>query len=226
VRGTARRFDANVRRSLGLSYLLYEPQHAGRKGERSPLVVFLHGMGERGYDLSKVTMHGPPLLAENGRAFPFFLAVPQCPADSSWFFQLDALRGLLADLVRRLPVDTSRICLTGLSMGGFGSWHMAVEYPHAFSAVVPICGGSALASGLDQRLGAMAHVPVWAFHGAKDNVVPIILQQVLVERLRAAGGTVQFTVYPDAEHDSWTATYANQQVYDWMLAQKNTDFRL
>jgi predicted peptidase len=226
VRGTARRFDAKVRRALGLSYLLYEPQAAGRKGESCPLVVFLHGMGERGDDLSRVAAQGPPLLAENGRAFPFFLVAPQCPAQSSWIFQLDALRGLLADLVRRLPVDTSRICLTGLSMGGFGTWHMAVEYPHAFSAVVPICGGSALASGMDQRLGAIAHVPVWAFHGAKDAVVPIILQQMLVEGLRAAGGTVQFTVYPDADHDSWTATYENQQVYDWMLAQKNTDFRL
>jgi predicted peptidase len=224
VRGAARRFQTKVRRTLGLSYLLYEPRPAGRKGERLPLVLFLHGMGERGADLSKVTVHGPPLLAEEGRPFPFYLAAPQCPADSSWFFQLEALRGLLEDLVRRLPVDSSRICLTGISMGGFGAWHMAVEYPHAFSAVVPICGGSALASGLDQRLGTIAHVPVWAFHGAKDDVVPIVLQKMLVDGLKAAGGNVQFTVYPDADHDSWTATYVNQQVYDWMLAQKNTDF--
>ena len=224
--GVARRFQAEVRRPLDLSYLLYEPGPTVQKGNRYPLVVFLHGMGERGSDLSRVTVHGPPLLAEKGRAFPFFLAAPQCPADTSWLFQLDALRGLVADLARRLPVDTSRICLTGLSMGGFGSWHLAVEYPHAFSAVVPICGGSALASGLDQRLASIAHLPVWAFHGAKDDVVPIILQQMLVDGLRAAGGNVQFTVYPDADHDSWTATYGNQQVYDWMLAQENKHFRI
>lgn len=226
MRGAACRFRTTVRRRAALSYLLYRPEPSGAAHGRLPLVLFLHGMGERGDDLAKVTVHGPPLLAENGRTFPFYLVAPQCPADSSWLFELDALRGLLKDLVRRHPVDTSRICLTGLSMGGFGSWHLAVENPRAFAAVVPVCGGYTLASGLDQRLGAIAHVPTWAFHGAKDDVVPLVLQQRLVDALRAVGGTVQFTVYPDADHDSWTRTYENQQVYDWMLEQKNPHFTL
>jgi predicted peptidase len=225
VIGASARFRRTLRRTAELSYLLYQPRAAAAE-KKAPLVLFLHGMGERGSDLSLVAVHGPPLLAEQGRTFPYWLAAPQCPARSSWFFQLDALRELLRDLVRRHPIDTSRIYLTGLSMGGFGSWHLAVENPKAFAAVLPICGGEALASGLEERLPTIAHVPVWAFHGAQDTVVPLILQQYLVDSLKKAGGSVRFTVYPEADHDSWTATYDDPKVTEWMLAQRNRGFRL
>jgi predicted peptidase len=221
-------FLATARHSVRLPYLLYPPEKpAGSAwGDRYPLVVFLHGMGERGDDLSAVAVHGPPMLAEAGRAFPFFLAAPQCPAASSWVFELDGLRLFLKELVHRLPVDTGRIILTGLSMGGFGTWHMAVENPHAFAGIVPICGGAASATGLAERLGAIAHVPVWAFHGAKDDVVPLRLQQGLVEALRVAGGSVELTVYPEAGHDSWTEAYEDPKLYAWMLERHNDSFRL
>ena len=228
MRGTEKLFRATARRSVRLPYLLYEPQKPANAawGDRYPLVVFLHGIGERGDDLSQVAMHGPPLLAEAGRAFPFYLAAPQCPADSSWVFELDGLRLFLKELVARLPVDTGRIILTGLSMGGFGTWHLAVENPYAFAGIVPICGGATSASGLGERLRAITHVPVWAFHGAKDDVVPLRLQQGLVDRLRAAGGSVDFTVYPEAGHDSWTEAYDDPKLYGWMMERRNDSYRL
>jgi predicted peptidase len=165
-------------------------------------------------------------LIEAGREFPFFVAAPLCPTDSSWVLELDALRALLHELVRRLPVDTSRVMLTGLSMGGFGTWHFAVENPHAFSAIAPICGGAVSSTGLVTRVGAISHVPTWAFHGARDNIVPLDRSEKMVDALRAAGGDVKLTVYPQAGHDCWTETYDNPLLYEWMTSQRNESFRL
>ncbi len=227
MKGEARSFSGTARRKVRLAYLLYPPRvEPGQRPGRSALVLFLHGLGERGDDLSLVARHGPPKLAEAGRGFPFYLAAPQCPAQSSWIFELDSLRLLLADLVRRYPVDTSRIILTGLSMGGFGTWHLAVENPRAFAGIAPVCGGAVSATALNQRLGVIAHVPVWAFHGARDDVVPLALQQNLVDALRSAGGKMEFTIYPDADHDAWTRTYENPKLYDWMLSLRNESFAL
>jgi predicted peptidase len=223
--GSERLFTATIRSRARLPYLLYEPG-AGRGRRKLPLLLFLHGIGERGDDLSMLKRHGPPRLLEAGAELPFIVAAPQCPAGSSWIFQLGALRALVDHLVRRQPVDTARIVLTGLSMGGFGTWHLAVENPHAFAALVPICGGAANATDLVSRIAAIRHVPTRAYHGALDPIVPLSKSEVLVEALRAAGGNATLTIYPDADHDSWTRTYENPELYDWMLAQRNPGFRL
>jgi predicted peptidase len=223
MKGDARIYSSVVRRNVRLPYLLYTPQAAAQK---MPLLVFLHGLGERGTDSSVLKRVGPPKLIEAGREFPFLVAAPLCPPDSSWVLELDALRGLLHELIRRCPVDTSRIMLTGLSMGGFGTWHCAVENPHAFAAIAPICGGQVSATGLSSRVGAISHLPTWAFHGAKDEVVPIERSIEMVDALRAAGGNVKLTVYPQAGHDSWTETYENPLLYEWLTAQSNASFSL
>jgi predicted peptidase len=228
VRGAEKLFRATARRSARLPYLLYEPERPAPSawGDRHPLVVFLHGIEERGDELSRVAVHGPPLLAEAGRTFPFYLAAPQCPADSSWIFELDGLRLFLKELVYRLHIDTERIILTGLNMGGFGTWHLAVENPHAFAGIVPVCGGAACVSGLKERIRTIAHVPVWAFHGGKDDVVPLALEQELVDALREAGGTAELTVYPEAGHDSWTPAYQDPKLYEWIMERRNATYRL
>ncbi|HEY9593393.1 MAG TPA: dienelactone hydrolase family protein [Spirochaetia bacterium] len=218
-------FTATLRTRARLPYLLYRPGIADRR-EELPLLLFLHGIGERGDDLSILTRHGPPRLIEAGRDLPFIVVAPQCPMGTSWAFELGALRALLHEIIRRHRVDTARIVVTGLSMGGFGTWHLAVENPRAFSAVVPICGGALSATALGARIGAIRHVPVRAFHGAKDTVVPLSKSKELVDALIAVGGNATLTVYPDAEHDSWTRTYDDPGLYDWMLAQKNTGFHL
>jgi len=204
-----------ITKSVSLKYLLYLPKGYGEnKDQKWPLMLFLHGAGERGNDVNKVKVHGPAKLVEQGKEFPFIIVSPQCPADSWWTDQLDALVALLDDVQAKYAVDTNRVYLTGLSMGGFGSWALGCRYPNRFAAIVPICGGGEWF--LAERL---KNVPVWAFHGAKDNVVPLRESQEMVDALKRAGGNVQLTVYPEANHDSWTETYNNPKLYEWLLSQ-------
>lgn len=197
-----------------LNYLLYLPKDYDKK-DAWPLVLFLHGAGERGDDLNLVKKHGPPKLIEEGKDLPFIVVSPQCPKDNSWTWQLRELTALVDDLTARYKVDKDRIYLTGLSMGGFGTWALAAYQPDRFAAIIPICGGGEML--MTRRL---TQVPIWAFHGAKDPVVPLRRSEELVQALERAKGNVKLTVYPDALHDSWTATYDNPDVWEWLLAQK------
>jgi predicted peptidase len=177
--------------------------------------VFLHGAGERGDDLERVKIHGPPKLIEKGKAFPAIVVSPQCAAGRWWHSQLLELTTLIDDIAAKYKVDKDRIYLTGLSMGGFGTWALAAYTPDRFAAIIPICGGGEV---LGTR--ALAHVPTWVFHGAKDPIVPLTRSEVMVQSLEKLKGNVKFTVYPDASHDSWTATYDNPEVWEWLLQQK------
>ncbi len=205
-------FEATVTRKVALDYLLYLPPEYEQK-EAWPLLVFLHGAGERGSDLDLVKVHGPPKLIAQGKDFPFLVVSPQCPAHRWWYPEV--LIELIDRIANTYKVDKTRIYLTGLSMGGYGTWALATEYPHAFAAIVPICGAGD--PGAAERI---KHIPTWVFHGAKDPVVPIARAQEMVEALKAAGSDVQFTVYPQAGHDSWTKTYDNPELYRWLLKQK------
>ena len=125
------------------------------------------------------------------------------------------LNALLDEIIEKYNVDTDRVYLTGLSMGGFGSWALGCRNPERFAAIAPICGG-----GQPYVAGKLKDVPVWAFHGAKDPAVPIIMSEVMVRAINRAGGNAKLTTYPNAGHDSWTATYTNQELYDWFLSHK------
>jgi predicted peptidase len=140
--------------------------------------------------------------------------------------ELRTLRALLLALIKGCRVDTARLYLTGLSMGGFGSWQLAEAYPRAFAAIAPVCGGALEEWGFPERIAAIKHVPVWAFHGAKDERVPVSMSQKLVDVLQRAGGDVRLTVYPEADHDSWTQTYENPKLYEWFLKHRNGQFAL
>jgi pimeloyl-ACP methyl ester carboxylesterase len=207
----------DLRRKLGLfrpRYLVFLPDGYEQSGSKCwPLMLFLHGAGERGDDLSKVKVHGPPKMVSQGRSFPFILVAPQCDADR-WWVPIE-LGALLDEVEARYRVDRDRVYVTGMSMGGFGTWAVALEYPDRFAAIAPICGG-----GDPRDAARIRHVPAWVFHGARDGAVPIEGSRKMVEALKAAGGHVQFTVYPDAGHDSWSATYANPDLYDWLLANR------
>jgi predicted peptidase len=122
------------------------------------------------------------------------------------------LNSLLDDLVSRYRIDKQRIYVTGLSLGGFGTWSLAAAYPDRFAAIAPICGG-----GNPEDAASIAHLPVWVFHGAKDKVVSIEKSEEMVAALKKVGSDVKFTVYPDAGHNSWTATYENPELYEWFL---------
>ncbi|HEX3725964.1 MAG TPA: dienelactone hydrolase family protein [Pirellulales bacterium] len=209
----AERLDTQVR--VTLDYLLYLPQDYEQK-DNWPLMLFLHGAGERGSDLELVKKHGPPKLIEEGEQFPFIVVSPQCALGSSWNTQYLELTALLDDLGRKLKVDADRVWLCGLSMGGFGTWALAAYSPQRFAALVPICGGGEVMAA--RRLTRM---PIWAFHGAKDAVVPLARSQQMVDALKD-NKQLKFTVYPDANHDSWSATFANPELYEWLLKQNRS----
>ncbi len=213
----AKKFKGKVKLSVKLDYLLYLPPDYAEGEKKWPLILFLHGMGERGSDLELVKKHGLPKILEERDNWPFIVVSPQCPAHSFWPAETAALNALLDDVVEKYAVDPKRIYLTGLSMGGFGTWHLAIEYPERFAAIAPICGGSMFYADLVERIVALKDVPVWAFHGARDPVVSVHENANLVYALKQAGGHAQLTVYPDADHDSWSETYANPQLYEWFL---------
>lgn len=214
------RFAATVTREVHLSYLLYLPKDYKEDAEkRWPLLLFLHGAGERGSDLNRVAVHGPPKLIRQGTNFPFIVVSPQCPSDERW--RAEDLVRLLDHVCFHYAVDTNRIYLTGLSMGGFGSWSLASLYPERFAAVAPICGGGEVIDVLlapQKRRDAFKNLGIWAFHGAKDPVVPLSESERMVSAFKRAGcQEVELTVYPEAQHDSWTETYANPKLYEWFM---------
>ncbi|MEM9825800.1 MAG: dienelactone hydrolase family protein [Planctomycetota bacterium] len=178
-----------------------------------PLLLFLHGAGERGDNLEIVKKHGPPKLVAAGDDLGMIVVSPQCPKGQRW--DTKALVGLIDALQSKHPVDPSRIYVTGLSMGGYGTWALVAEIPDRVAAAIPICGG-----GDPKQADRLAKVPIWAFHGAKDSVVPAERSQVMVDAIKAAGGDVKLTLYPDAGHDSWTETYNNPDVFEWLGRQR------
>jgi predicted peptidase len=195
-------------------YLSYVPDGYGtHRSQKWPLLLFLHGAGERGSDLELVKIHGPPKLIETGKKFPFVVISPQCPKDSMWV--PPALEALIDSVQRRYRIDSARIYVTGLSLGGFATWELALRHPERYAAIIPICGG-----GDPSRADRLRDLPVWAFHGAQDDVVPLSGSQDMIAAIKAAGGNPRFTVYPQSGHDSWTETYANDEVYSWLLQQR------
>ena len=192
-----------------------------------PLLLFLHGAGERGTQIDLVGFHGP---LKHASEFPELrgavIVAPQCPEDAWW--RADALKTLVDEVRAAHSIDGDRLYLTGLSMGGYATWGLVSRFPNAFAAAVPICGG-----GDTQRLWGgppsgfeidgllrASHVPIRAFHGQDDRVVPMAESQLLIDALQAAGSDATLTIYPGVGHDSWTETYANGELYTWMFAQE------
>ena len=135
-----KKFSFNI--TFQMEYLLFLPEsYAQSTNQKFPLILFLHGAGERGRDLDSVKRHGIPKIVETNPDFPFIAVSPQCPEDSWWTSELHTINGLIEEVVEKYQVDTSRIYLTGLSMGGFGTWSLASMYPERFAAIAPVCGG-------------------------------------------------------------------------------------
>jgi predicted peptidase len=214
----------NIQRHAVTQYLFYLPKDYQAKGrQRWPLLLFLHGAGERGTNVQHVAIHGPLSLVRQGTNFPFIIVAPQCPAGQLW--ENEPLLKLLDQVTKKYAVDPNRVYLTGLSMGGYGTWSLVVDHPERFAAAAPICGGDSLISVLlakhyeTSRLTKLKQVGVWAFHGAKDTTVPLGESERMVAALREAGcKDVKLTVYPEADHNSWTETYNHPELYEWLLS--------
>jgi predicted peptidase len=199
-----------------LLYLLYLPPEYEKTKARWPLMVFLHGIREVGDKLAKVRIHGPLKIGwMRGRKLPFVVVSPQSP-EEGW--NVPALNALLDEVVKLPRIDPDRVYLTGLSMGGAGTWAFAAAHPDRFAAIVPICG-----NGNPGDAGRLKKIPVWAFHGALDTTVLPACSESMVEAIQNAGGNAKLTVYPKAGHDSWTETYdyeKNPELYTWLLKQR------
>ncbi|GAC1614192.1 MAG: hypothetical protein NVS4B7_06090 [Ktedonobacteraceae bacterium] len=204
-------FKSELPKTINDHYLLYLPKdYDFQQSKRWPLIFFLHGAGERGHNLDLVKTQGLPKKLQSQPDLPFIVVSPQCSLDTSW--STDTLNIALDEILNEYTIDTDRLYVTGLSMGGFGTWHLAMAYPHRFAAIVPICGG-----GDPDTVCDIKHLPIWVFHGAKDTIVPLTYSEAMVETLKKCGGNVRFTIYPYADHDSWTETYANPELYTWLL---------
>jgi predicted peptidase len=209
--------------NVEINYLLFLPKGYDAKAQKLwPLMLFLHGAGERGTDVWKVATHGPPKNVTSRPDFPFIVVSPQCPEGRIW--SNEQLLPLLEEIIRTHKVDKSRVYLTGLSMGGYGTWSLGLAYPELFAAIVPICGGgefiSAFLSSRD-KADALRSLGIWAFHGAKDPVVPLAESERMVQLSKKLGvREAKLTVYPEAGHDAWTETYKNPELYEWLLEHK------
>ncbi|MBX3414605.1 MAG: dienelactone hydrolase family protein [Pirellulales bacterium] len=215
-------------------YRVLKPERI-EPGKKYPVVLFLHGAGERGSDNRKQLAYLPEWMSdeEHREKYPCFLVAPQCRTNRWWInpnqflstkgeivplsTQLEAALTAFKQVLADEPIDRERIYLTGISMGGFGSWAVAGEYPRSFAAVAPICGG-----GRTQQAEKLVGVPLWAFHGDADPVVPVARTRMLIEALRAAGGDPKYTEFPGVAHDSWTPAYTDPTgLIPWMFEQKS-----
>jgi predicted peptidase len=195
-------------------YLVRMPENQ-KEGELLPLIVFLHGSGERGDDPELLKVHGPWKFADSRPDFPFMIVAPQCKRDLTW--EAVSLDLFLDEIMLRYPIDSTRIYLTGLSRGGFGVWDWVLYHPERFAAIAPICGAS------NYHLlcvNILAGTPAWIFHGGKDNIIPVEFSEKLAKSLDDFGAEVRTTIYPEAGHDSWTETYLNPELYDWFLRHR------
>lgn len=194
-------------------YKIFYPKSYKKEADKKwPLLLFLHGAGERGNDLKIVELQGLPNYLRKREEFPFVVAYPQCPSRAYW--EVSSLNNWLEEVLKEVKADPERIYLTGISMGGYGSWHWAAANPEKFAAIIPICGG-----GDPSQAERLAQIPIWAFHGAKDNIVPLGETLQMTEAVKKAGGDPKVTIYPDLYHDSWTKTYHNPEIYDWLQQQ-------
>lgn len=192
-------------------YLLHTPSEYSSSNDSFPLLIFLHGYGERGNDYELLKVHGPPKNVDQGslQEYPFIVLSPQLPlAWERW--QVDHLNKLLTSIRKSFRIDDKRIYLTGLSMGGHGTWNWSMQNPELFAAIAPICGWFE-----DPNPEAIKDIPTWVFHGARDEVIPITASQSIVDRLDEIYGDVRFTVYPTLGHLSWDEAYDTGILYKW-----------
>ncbi|MGA0134760.1 MAG: dienelactone hydrolase family protein [Opitutales bacterium] len=198
----------------GYGYLLYMPVHAAKPGAKLPLVVFLHGAGERGSDVKALHKNNLPKRLDAMSDLPYVVVAPQCPAGQRWS-DVKRLNAFLDHLLKGLPVDPDRVTLTGLSLGGMGTWTWGAANPERFAALAPVCG---LAD--KEALKSLKGMPVWAFHGDKDKAVPFAAGKAAADAARAAGADVKFTTYPGVGHDSWVKAYAEPDFDSWVLSHR------
>ena len=199
-----------------LRYYLYYPEdYHDNEDTAFPLLLFLHGGGESGQNIEALKTNGPPKLLAEGKQFPFLVLAPQHPYPKKWW-NIRAVMELLETVVEENRVDTNRIYLTGLSRGGSAAWELVVQYPDTFAAMMVVCGMTPVpyAHWINKEM------PIWVFHGALDNVIPIDQSEKMVAKLKEMGYTVRYTRYEDVAHNAWERAYTTEEVYTWLMTHR------
>lgn len=196
-------------------YVKYLPKDFDTN-KKYPLVFFLHGAGERGDDLDMAMRHGyMKYVRENGAEYPFICIAPQCPRGKYWGCYTESLNAFLEDMMDELPVDRNRVYLTGFSMGGTGTWMLAMAYPEKFAAIAPICG-----TGIYWNAGAVAHLPIFMYHGDCDNIVPVTESVKMLESVNKRGGNAKLKICYGVGHNAWDYAYTDEELMNWLLEQR------
>lgn len=201
-----------------LGHMIYEPVNMTKD---MPLLIYLHGAGERGTNLEHVERHGVPYLIANENAeIPALVLCPQCPAQFVWNNVAADVKKLIDKIILDYGIKRDRICITGSSMGGYGTWEMGITYPDFFSAIAPVCGG-----GMQWRSQKLVNTPVKAYHGDKDDVVELINSELMIKNIKSEGGRVELCVLNGFGHnDGIYEAYKNRDLIEWMLQQRRTNF--
>ena len=208
----------NKKVKKNIRYLEYIPEQQNQ--EKIPLLIYLHGAGERGDNIEKINVHGPIKEMLAGKVSSNFIVIaPQCEERKTWWDYAESLYEWILEYIKQPFIDKNRVYLTGNSMGGYGTWALAMAHPELFAAIVPICGG-----GLSWNAEMLKNTPIWAFHCVNDNVVPCWATIDMVERVKSyTESEVELTIYMENSHNAWTKTYQNQEVYDWLLRAKRKE---
>ena len=197
-----------------MAYIIRYP-NGYEEGKRYPVIMVLHGAGTRGTDVEVLKNNAFFAETDKYEQFPFITVAPLCHTDT-WFDLFETLRAFVKYMGGSSFIDIERFYLIGPSMGGYTTWALAMSMPEYFAAIVPICGG-----GMYWNAGRLVNVPVWAFHGEKDLVVFVEESKKMVNAVNANGGNAKLTIYPENEHNAWSDTYSNYEVFEWLLSHKN-----
>lgn len=199
-------------------YALYLPKdYSTNTTKKYPLIIYLHGSSQRGNDLEKLKGYGLPYLVDKGQDFEFIIASPQCPSYKQWYTD-NWFETLFQELTAKYRIDISRVYLTGVSMGGYGTFITALDFPDIFAAIVPLCGG---VTDKDlTRLCNISKVPVWTFHGTADYVIPISETERVETGLKKCKGNIQFTRLEDEGHQIHYLYEQKPEIYEWLLKHK------
>ena len=208
-------YESEARKPKIYRYLLSTPDNYDPKTESLPLIVFLHGAGERGTDVNELKKHGIPKLFDKGSDLRVITVSPQCDTGTTWNAQVKDLKAFIDHIVEEYNIDKTRISLTGLSMGGFGTWAMGIEFPDYFSALAPICGGN----GMVWLAHLLKDIPIKAFHGTEDDVVLYSCSVDMVEAVNKEGGKAELITYEGVKHDSWIQAYEQTDLIEWLMSQ-------
>ncbi|WP_161407471.1 carboxylesterase family protein [Paenibacillus silvestris] len=206
-----------ITKKVQIDYLISHPEGYADLNCEWGLIIFLHGMDMRGEDISQLSNYGLlEIMNEGELSLPFIVVVPQCPYESYWNMERDAVTALIDEVVADHRVDRKRIYLIGYSMGGYGVWDLAIHHPKKFAAIVPLSSG-----GQISKAEQLQNTSIWAFHGAKDNIVPVEHMTNMINAIEQHQGRARLTIYPDQGHDIMRAALSNQELYSWLLEQKS-----